>query len=544
MPEIVQYNNQDTQLRPTEVGTEALAQEGRRVGAFYHQIGADVGSAVKSVGDQYQDYVTHQEVSRQMASYSQGMNDLNQKWSDTVKNADPNDPTVAAKFRAQYVEPFIDQWSQGFSTKVGQNFATERTQALRQHFFEKTAADQSHLAGEAGVVNTQTTVNALGNSAANDPSPSNIDLQLGTLDATIDGFVQTSKTLSPEDAARLKGELTLQGKAHIVDQGIRSLTFSDPQRALDLLNSGKYDQYLGTQRGTLTAEAIQQQRYAAEQARQAQTLAQKQHDDQGIAQISAATATLFGPDGSYRPNPDALAVARRVALTPGYSPPVYEQARAALEMSRTALDATIEHRDVQSDPSVYSQFASRLTIPPGQKGSLSKAEIMTAVTTANMGGRGLSMVDGREMLEGLDHVANDPAARQGQESLTKYLTNVKGAITKSTLVSNDTIGDIKYAQFVTDANIQYRRLVASGKSPQEAADLLTNPRNPGSLNSQIPSYQVTSKQGLAGLKEEFATKDNPRGATNVPAPVANPQLGDKAPAIADPDAWLAAHRKR
>src|SRR5581483_8597899 len=99
---IQQYESKvaDSGIQPSELGIDATAAAARRIGTPYRESGQEIGSAISSVGDQASDYWAHREISKGAAEFSTFMAKTTQDWNQVAQNADPNDPSVAAKFRS------------------------------------------------------------------------------------------------------------------------------------------------------------------------------------------------------------------------------------------------------------------------------------------------------------------------------------------------------------------------------------------------------------------------------------------------------------
>lgn len=208
-------------LNPSETGVTAKAQAGRFIGRFYNeassatmQAGALIAGGMKDLGDEAVRYAEHREISHGSASFAELNDTLTQQWNDTAKTADPNDPTVAAKFREEVLEPALDQYRKGFLTEGGQRFAEQRIESLRSHMFTKTAADMSSLAADAVSVNMRQTANSLSNTAMNDPS--SVDHLLQSTDAMVAGIVDSSPNLKGAAASKATMELSQKMKEAIV----------------------------------------------------------------------------------------------------------------------------------------------------------------------------------------------------------------------------------------------------------------------------------------------------------------------------------------
>lgn len=242
---------------------------GNRIGRFYNQVAAgtqEVGneaargysSAFKAVGDQVVQYAEHREISHGAATFAQINDKLTQQWNDTAKNADPNDPAVADKFRTEVLEPTLDKYREGFITEGGQKFAESHVESLRNHMFTKTAADMSSLAAHAVSVNVRQTANSLSNTAITDPSA--VPHLLASADSMVNGMIDSAPNLKGEPAARARMELSQKMKENIVKSGaIGAIQKSANPEAEAEKWSKKYPEYIsGDEMKMLAANARQQ----------------------------------------------------------------------------------------------------------------------------------------------------------------------------------------------------------------------------------------------------------------------------------------------
>src|SRR3569833_3896052 len=162
MPKIAEYDAPQLGLTPDERGVSATERVGRHIDSAYTQAasvisdtGRRIAGAVEDVGNVAVKAVEHQEISKGSAAFATFMQNKEQQWNDTVKNADPNDPTLAQKFINDSLNPDLDKMRDSFITEGGQKWAEQHIEALRTHMATKTAADMSRLAGDAVVVNTR-----------------------------------------------------------------------------------------------------------------------------------------------------------------------------------------------------------------------------------------------------------------------------------------------------------------------------------------------------------------------------------------------------
>lgn len=260
MPQIKEFDAGNVTIRPTEVGVDARAATARRIGMFYNQragavdqlaaetnrlagqtqnlgretqqlgnetereggivgqsianIGRRAASAIDVAGDVAVKALDHQQISHGAQSFAALTERATNAWNETVKNADPNDPTVAKKFMDGLEARLEEFKGDGFFTENAQTWAENHTNALRTHFVEKTSADMATLAGHAAVVNQQQTVNSLSSTVRSDPA--SLDFSIGTLKSSTEGLIASSPNLSGTQAAQVRSEILQKGMQTII----------------------------------------------------------------------------------------------------------------------------------------------------------------------------------------------------------------------------------------------------------------------------------------------------------------------------------------
>lgn len=222
MPRITTFDAPDNLgLRPTETGINAVAAAARRVQGEYNEAaaarmdtGRRIGQDIALGGEIATKFIEHREVSAGAATFAEMQDGLQKRWDATAKQSDPNDPTIAAKFQQEVVEPTLQKFRDGFLTESGQKFAENSVDRLRQHLYSRTSADMSTLAGIAVHNNTLKTINTLTGTVYNDPS--SLDFARGTLKESVDGLADSSPNLSAAQNAKLKAELMEKGQQQIV----------------------------------------------------------------------------------------------------------------------------------------------------------------------------------------------------------------------------------------------------------------------------------------------------------------------------------------
>lgn len=239
----------DLALRPDDRAAESTANSGRRISALYGQAAeatSDMGRRLVNggmdVGNVAVQYMEHQEISKGAAESAKTLAGLDAEWNNRVKDADPNDPTIAAKFREETVEPILDKLKSGFMTEGGQKFAEAQVESFRNHFVQKTSADMARLAGVAAKQNIETLTNQLSNAAINDPT--SLKTSLGLVEHSVGAMVDSSPNLRGVDGAAMKLELTAASQTAIVKAAALGAIAANPEAGLKQFSSPEYSKYI------------------------------------------------------------------------------------------------------------------------------------------------------------------------------------------------------------------------------------------------------------------------------------------------------------
>lgn len=394
MPQIRTYEApQGLGLNPTETGIEATAQAGNRIGRFYNQAASatqEVGneaargfsSAIKDAGDVAVQYAEHREISHGAAAFAELNDGLTQAWNDTAKSANPNDPTVAAKFRQDTLEPALDKYRESFLTEGGQKFAEQHIDSLRNHMFEKTSADMSSLAADAVSVNVRQTANSLSNTAVNDPS--SVPHLLDSADSMIGGMVDSSPNLKGEPAAKARMELTQKMKENIVKSGaIGAIQKSADPEATAAEWSAKYPDYInGDEIKMLAGNARQQIRAARIDQAYSDTIEKKAAQQKSDATEVGYLQSLYSDDPKQQgqvstktivndPNLTRESKERMIGVVNREFKPETDAKISA--QSSTALFRAMSDPNADTDKVRASIIAARGK-DPGEAGSINKSD--------------------------------------------------------------------------------------------------------------------------------------------------------------------------
>lgn len=395
MPNITQYENPVSGLQPDERGIDANLQSARRAGAFFNQageavssvgdqIGRNIGSTIRDAGNVAVDYAQHQEISHGAAAYA-GLNDqLTQAWNQTAKTADPNDPSVAQKFREQTLEPALEKFGQGFLTEGGQKWAETRVDALRNHMFEKTAADMGTLAGDAVSVNVKTMANSMSNTAMTDPS--SVPHLLDSIDSSVGAMVDSSPNIKGVVAQGAKIKLTETMREAIVKAGaIGAIQKASDPEAEAAKWGAQYPQYInGAELKMLGANARQQLRADRIDRAYSDHIEKQAIQDQSDTTETGIIGKLYSDD----PKQQSQVSARDIANIPddqlnrqgkerliGIVNRELKPETEARVSASTSAKIFSEMRKDDADPKKIRQmlFDAR-TKEPGEPGSLNKSD--------------------------------------------------------------------------------------------------------------------------------------------------------------------------
>lgn len=476
MANIQEYNPGGLGLQPSETGEQAFAAAGRRVGAFYNQtgqeitnLGQQVSGAIRDAGDVYVKYQEHKDISKASADFAQLQENLINQWNATAKNADPNDPTVAQKFRENVLEPQLENFGSDLQTEGGQNFAQSHVNALRQHMFEKTAADMSTLAGVAAKVNAEKTINSLSNTVMNDPS--SLDHALQIADSSISGMANSSPTLSATDSARVKSELGQHAKEQIV----KSAAFGAIQKTGEMpgwISDPKYAPYVNGM------ELKQFQTYAKVQAKsnalmdkQSQLL-QRQIAEQNVRASSAKTITdnvTFDPQtGTPIIDPKFFKQALDIARNNPDAPNAAETVRTMMSWGESQQNKAAKPVD---DPATKTDLTDRMFSGDNPTTTL---DLMKARADGKISDQTFQQMHG--LVTELEQAPlKDPVWQD-------TVGAVKGELILSNvgLPGKDIPGEANYAKWAQTFIPQYLSMKRAGTLPPNALDV----KDPNSMISQ------------------------------------------------------------
>lgn len=421
MPNIRQFNNPVEGLRPDNGAEQVIARAAGHIDDEYTRAGAALGSGISSAGRAYTEVKERQEISQGMATHAEIMDNLTTAWQATINAADPNDHSVAERFREEQIKPILDAWTTSFNTENGRKWAELQAGQLQQHFVEKTLADQSNKAGQATVENYQNLVRSASSTVFQDPTSLNVTL--GMLDNATD-VMAASPYLTPEMASRVKSELHAQARDTVVKAQVEGSARLNPDKAMHDIATGAYTNLLSGEEQNRAFSLAQEYKRSQQEDSIRATNAARQQDKQDA---QAAMTGLYaeginkGPNGTWAP-PVNYAQRLQDIIRAHPAGVDLSEAHAAQAMVTTFTEDQASGRLVISTPHVFDGFLQRTSIMPGQPGALTKAEVYKAAAE-----RQLSNHDATVLTDSIDK-ANDPSERELQKDLNTFIQSKKAAV--------------------------------------------------------------------------------------------------------------------
>jgi len=492
MPTIRTYEAPALGLQPTEVGISAAVNAARTVGKNADQAAAAVsevggqfarnlGGAVKAAGEVAVQYVEHREISRGAAGYAQLNDKLTQQWNDTAKNADPNDPTVAEKFRQEVLEPSLQKYSEGFISEGGQKFAQSRVDSLRNHMFTKTAADMSSLAADAVAVNVRQTGNSLSNTAINDPSA--VPHLLESADSLVGGMVESAPNLKGAVASKAKMELSQKIKESIVKSGaIGAIEKSADPEATAKAWGAKYPEFIsGDELKMLSGNARQQIRARRADETNARVLQDRQAQKASDNRETEYLQKLYSDDPKEQGQVSTKAIVNDPTLN-----------RVAKERMIGVVNREFKPETAaQASNGNAMELLDRLRRPEGDP---ERIDSLDELYKARIDGK-LNKTD-FEMLRKEFAEVRTPEGEKLTTRKTAFMAAVKSSITGSNPLMGkiDKDGDLNSYRLMVDLDAKIAEYKKAGKNPYDLLDP-SKPDYMGRPEALLP-YQKTLQESI------------------------------------------------
>lgn len=480
---------------------------GSEVGATARSLGKDASSSIEAAGDVYTKYEDHKEISHGAATAADLLVDLEDKWNQQLKNSDPNDPSVAKKFYETQVKPSLENFKSAFTTENSQKYAEGVAERYNQHFAVKTAADMATMAGIAAKQNTQRTINGLSSATYNDPS--SLSTALETLDHSVGSLVNSSPTMDAATAAKVKGDLTFEGKAAVIKSAVSGMIAKNPNVDLDAIQK-KYGEYItGGELKQFQAAALRQAKTDAAAAR-ADTLQKKQLADQ---QVHANSTKVISENVSIDPQTGRPVIGAKffqdtmdlVRQNPD-APSTATTARTLLDWGESQLS---KEAKVVTDQGVRQQLTDRMFDPDHPT---TRLDLMKAQTAGKLSDHDFSTMN--RLVTELEQSPLKGPVWQSTVAAAKdaLIVNVPG------LPGKDNIGVANYATFMQSFVPQYIAKSRAGTLEPNALDV----KDP---NSMISKAMAPFKRTQAQRMSDFVQGAGGIGSPSEPVkPAAAPEM--------------------
>lgn len=511
MPNIREYNDNSNALRPDDRAALANVYAGRSISSAYDSIGRSIGGTVERLGAQYVQHETRKEIAKGAAALAGLQDDLQTAWKGLADGADLNDDSIVDKYRAETLEPSLQGFSDSFTTEEGKQWAQNQVSSLRQHLYEKTAADQATRSGAALGQNLSVLKTRASNIVASDPT--SVVATMGLIDNTINGLIDSTPNLTPAQAAQARSELARDIKVSTAKSAVLGTIEASPEEAKKALARGDYDEYLdASEKRQLDNYADGVIRSNAEQARADKAEGQRIAKENANKVASAVVLGMVDKDtGNLRVNPDFYNQLRMYGAMPGADDSTI---RALAGMARTAAEDAAKPIPTATDPNTYASFSARMVLPPSDPRALTQTEVYQARAR-----RMLSDKDFTFFNSATEQLNQDPGRKVAYKAVDDYLQTVKSSITQSNIYSGNInpAQDQRYYQYQWTIHTMMDNLIKAGKSPAEAQAILLDPRSPQYAGNLIPQFAIDTKQGMKLMQEQLKG-----GATVIPYPGAAP----------------------
>jgi hypothetical protein len=518
MPDLPQFtaNRAERGLQTNNVGMEAFAQEGRRVGTFYHQIGEETGQNVKDLGEQWEEHVTFQQQGQGIASgaaiYNQNTQALDQVLKDPGTN--PGDPGIITRAMQQYDQDNT-KWMEGFTTVAGQRWAAEYAARQRDDFQKYAIGQLSHAAGFAALQDNDRGVEQHSAAAFNDytSAPNEADKY-----ETFTRALTSGPTMKLDDAKDVEG--------HVAD-GVKKIYLSGAAGAIyktsnSLAALKAYEQqpgvedHIGSDFPRLEDEAEEQDRRRAADADHAQVEATKQLHIQGMSDLESLRSESTRDDGhgGIQDTVPQNAEQRLNILRHKYTDdPAFGQDADALENRwRTATQDAKDGKNPYDDTPTKNYFMSNW-------GKYKKGDVDLAQ------GKGLLTPYMAEVLRGGSiEATHDPREDAGMANLNQSAGRYRSMFGQGPQDPNGVPAYNDWYSHVVDGYLAMRKADPTGDPDEQVQRLMKT------MIGSIPGYQ-------SAVRGDEARGQTPNFLTPPTGAVAGQASGETTTAT-DPNAFL------
>jgi len=485
MAKIVEYNapTEDTNLRPNEIGAEALARSGRIIEAQGDRAGAELGSAVAGLGQVGEMAVRHAEqmqTTQSAADFAVKSDQINTYVQKSLAAADPNHlPEARLAILDSYVKPMMQDWIDGAgSTAEDRKYRTGQVDRFTQYMTEHTGAQVVRAAGDTMAVNIGKIKDASSAATANDPGSVDFHLnevKLGIAD-TADRATRDSG-VSFDDAQKAKTELTLAAQKKVVSSAFYGIAKNQGSAAAEafarnpkyapFMDGDEVTRYITMARNTERSLAVAGRSLMLSENRQAADMAN-----------NAFVAKLYAPDTTAEDVMKMLPEALEAASHPGNGP---NQAETNARIVMTRAAELNNGKTVIDNPSVRGGFENQVGTPDFNP----RAAYLEI-------GRGLSQETYNRMMKDHGTIMSDPNMVEQVKAANLLVEGYKSAYEAS-------IPGIKFAT-APENDVAFSLFQARVRPLMNAAIRAGKPMDAAALSQlvNVKGDQATARQYIRG----------------------------------------------
>ncbi len=416
MPQIKQY---EQQIAPS--GAQSMQRASAEdFGSGVAQATSGLGDAVTKIGNQVDERLAQDDVSKVDANVAAAQNRLGLKYQDDLQKGTLNHDDFM-----EGVNDEMDAIGQTIKTRAGQLRFNQMQASTQLKFSQEAQHGQAQIAGDRAVDDVTQASNDRASFVYNNPA--RFQQLLADQNQSIDDKVALHG-LPASEAPKLK-RMLMDGLA---SNAVRGLAKQDPDEAARQLSDGNWDPYLSENaRQRLDTDVKQQKQATLQDQARAQKLAQDAATATQEATVSGFLQKMHGAGPGVSSN-DVL-----------YALQTNKIDSSTAEHMWKALDSENNDKKLRSDPGVMNDLTRKLSLPDGDPNKITDS----AEITKHLG-RDISIPDGN-LLMGLLAEKHTP---QGDADY-KSEQNARGEV-RSQLIKNELLPDPKGLSINTDVQSQ------------------------------------------------------------------------------------------
>lgn len=491
MPEIKEYSNQANLKAVLDPSNPIRAGAAQLSAAKVNQdMWGSLGETAQALGKEWETHRARQEISHGFKTEAELNDNLSTAWNNYLKNADPNDPTTADRFRKEELEPILDSFATSFQTGQGKQWSEARVAALRAHYFEKTISDQSRLAGVAAVSNLTETQNLI--QAGLQKDPTNLPMALGTLDSMVEATLAANPNWDAAQIASFRGQLLPKMRQDAVMAAGVSMARTNPDDFARRLAEGWGGKDIDAgQREQLFGMAQSIKKADEADARAAEARAKTEVKAAGNRFLTEIYTSGYNEEtGVWTVPPGAQkAIVAKMHENPEMFDP--GETHALLNAMAQGTQDELEGKNRRSDPNTYSALTKKI----GH--GLTKTEVDQAYADKRLSKEDYTFL--RTSGEGSDGSSDDakiPGWTRLNSQIDDFIRGHKSSITKSNPMAMEIypLQDQRAYEFENQLRRSIIGAIKGGLTADQAAERYLNPQSKDYFGKLVQFYQLTPDQ--------------------------------------------------